>query len=234
MQKLFFELIQVSLGQLDCLERGLSPEEWEELLRLSLRHELTALTYDGVVRLFEYGLRAPQDISIDWMADSEVAQAGADDPEPVISNSLRRMLYIRWKDRNGTSIYQYKGADRQLMPQALIVMKLLQAFEDFHHGTLTLRSVVDCFYVLKGADHPLSNFSDGSSVSQMLQTFGIWRFSCSLMWVVNKVTALDSNKMACPPDGSGGSFLLEQLMTLDQRKPLLVRLQTRIKNFFKF
>lgn len=234
MQKLFFELIQVALGQLDCLERGPAPEEWEDMFHLSQRHGLTALTYDGVVRLFEYGLRAPQDVSIDWMAATETDAVAVTFEEPLLSNGLRRMLYIRWKDRCGTSLYRYKGADRQFTPETRIVMQLLQAFEDFHHGTLTLRTAVDMFQVLHNAEHPLSNFGDGSSVSQMLQTFGIWRFSCAMMWVVNKVTALDVNKMACPPDGSGGSFLLDQLMSVGEKRPLVDSLKTRIKIFLKF
>ena len=75
MNELFFELIQVSTGQLDCLNRGPSPEEWQQLYDLSKRHGLTALCYQGVVRLFEYGLRAPQDLSIDWMADAEAIKS---------------------------------------------------------------------------------------------------------------------------------------------------------------
>ena len=71
MKKLFFELMQVAVGQLDCLERGPSPEEWQELYSLARQQSVAAICYRSVVALFEFGLRAPQDLSLDWMAEAE-------------------------------------------------------------------------------------------------------------------------------------------------------------------
>ena len=76
MYKLFFELLQVAVGQLDCLSRGPSPEEWQELYNIARQQLLTGIGYRGVELLFEYGLRAPQDLSIDWMADAETIREG--------------------------------------------------------------------------------------------------------------------------------------------------------------
>ena len=92
MNELFFELIQVSTGQLDCLNRGPSPEEWQQLYEISKRHGLTALCYKGVVRLFEYGLRAPQDLSIDWMADAEESETTLPDAEHTKCLTHRRTI----------------------------------------------------------------------------------------------------------------------------------------------
>ena len=71
MEKLFFELMQVAVGQLDCLSRGPSPEEWAELYQMAKRQAVTGICYSGVEKLFEFGLRAPQDVSIDWMSKAE-------------------------------------------------------------------------------------------------------------------------------------------------------------------
>lgn len=71
MQELFFELLRVSIGQLDCLSRGPLAQEWQNIFHTAQRHGLTEVCYMGVERLFEYGLRVPQDLSIDWMADAE-------------------------------------------------------------------------------------------------------------------------------------------------------------------
>jgi hypothetical protein len=71
MKKLFFELMQVGMGQLDCLSRGPSPEEWRELYELSQREAVAGICYQGAVALFEFGLRAPQDLIIDLMAEAE-------------------------------------------------------------------------------------------------------------------------------------------------------------------
>ena len=71
MKKLFFELMQVGMGQLDCLGRGPTTEEWQGLYELSQREAVAGICYRGAVSLFEYGLRAPQDLIIDWMSESE-------------------------------------------------------------------------------------------------------------------------------------------------------------------
>ena len=71
MEKLFFELIRVSTGQLDCLSRGAEPEEWQELYQLAHQHQLTGVCYRGAQALFEFGLRVPHELIIDWMAEAE-------------------------------------------------------------------------------------------------------------------------------------------------------------------
>ena len=72
MQELFFELLRVAVGQMDCLSRGPSAQEWHDIYEMARHHGLIGVCYKGVERLFEYGLRAPQDLSIDWMADAEM------------------------------------------------------------------------------------------------------------------------------------------------------------------
>ena len=59
MEQLFYELIQVSLKQLDCLSRGPEPEEWEELHETARQQKMTGICYRGVQALFEFGLRSP-------------------------------------------------------------------------------------------------------------------------------------------------------------------------------
>jgi hypothetical protein len=234
MQKMFFELIQVSLGQLDCLDRGPSNEEWETLHEWSKKHGLTALCYQGVVKLFEFGLRAPQDLSIDWMAEAEEADMGGKEPQqiPAISHPLRRQLVERWLVRNGGSLTEQAGDQRQYVPSASIVLLMLQAFEDFHAGRLTLKPVVDCFTLLQEHGKSLGKFRDGSSVPQMLRTFGIWRFSQAMMWAAQQVCLLPADKMPVAPRMSAGHFLLDELT--GGKNPWKIRLKNRIRKFLMF
>ena len=95
MDELFFELMQVSTGKLDCLSRGPEPEEWKELYELSKRHQVAGLCYQGVERLFEFGLRAPQDVSIDWMADAEEEGASAEDHKGHMAIQDIYRLYLQ-------------------------------------------------------------------------------------------------------------------------------------------
>ena len=56
MKQLFYELIQVAIGQRECLERGPEPEEWQALHELAQRQCVAGICYKGVERLFEFGL----------------------------------------------------------------------------------------------------------------------------------------------------------------------------------
>ncbi|MBQ3700321.1 MAG: hypothetical protein II886_10500 [Prevotella sp.] len=232
MQKLFFQLIQVSIGQLDCLDRGPSPEEWQTLYDLSKKHGLLTICYDGVVRLFDFGLRAPQDLSIDWMAETETEQTETGLAIPQVTNPIRRMLVDRWVERNGSSLYDRNQQPQQLTPTAAIVVRLLQAFEDYHAGTLTLHTVVDCCLQLREMDAKKWPFRDGSTIKQMLQTFGIWRFAQAMMWVTGEVTRLDASKMVCKPSAAGGRFLLEEIMA--EQVPVVTRVKNRMLRFIKY
>lgn len=71
MRKLFFELMQVSLGQLDCVSRFPEPNEWQKFYELAKKQAVIGVCYHGVTKLFDYGLVAPQELSLDWMAEAE-------------------------------------------------------------------------------------------------------------------------------------------------------------------
>lgn len=235
MSELFFELIQVSTGQLDCLSRGPSPEEWQQLYDLSKRHGLTALCYQGVVRLFEYGLRAPQDLSIDWMADAEELEtepvAGALGV-PEISNPVRKMQVDRWANNNRDSFYIYVDKQKINTPSSAIILKLLENYEQYHQNKLTMQHVVACFEVLRRANGHFEPFADGTSVSKQMRMFGIWRFSRSMMWIVNHVLALDAKLLPCPPLEVGGRFVLQNMM--EEKAPWLERLKYAFWRYVKF
>ena len=71
MRKLFFELMQVSVGQLDCVSRFPEPNEWQKFYELAKKQAVIGVCYHGVTRLFDYGLVAPQELSLDWMSEAE-------------------------------------------------------------------------------------------------------------------------------------------------------------------
>ena len=230
-QKLFFQLIQVSLGQLDCLDRGPSPEEWQELFELSKSHQVAPVCYDGVVRLFDFGLRAPQDLSIDWMAETETDDGQQTFAVPEVSSKLRSTLRQRWTARNGSSLYR-RDDKTQFTPSAAVVMLLIQAFEDYHQGTLRLDAVVALSRLLLQAGGELPEFRDGSDVRQMLQTLGIWNFSRAMMWLSGEVAALNPKLMVGKPDASRGQFVLRQVW--GEKLGIADRMKYRLKKFLLF
>ena len=64
MRKLFFELMQVSVGQLDCVSRFPEPDEWRKFHELAVNQAVVGVCHHGVTKLFEYGLVAPQELSL--------------------------------------------------------------------------------------------------------------------------------------------------------------------------
>ena len=71
MRKLFFELMQVSVGQLDCVSRFPEPNEWQNFYELAKKQAVIGVCHHGVTKLFDYGLVAPQELSLDWMSEAE-------------------------------------------------------------------------------------------------------------------------------------------------------------------
>lgn len=71
MNNLFYELIQVSLGNLDTLSRTPLKEEWEELYRIAKKQAIVGICYAGVLKLKQ-------------MEDSSVTV------------NLDRRLFVRW------------------------------------------------------------------------------------------------------------------------------------------
>lgn len=119
MEKLFYELMQVAVGQLSCLSRGPEPEEWLELYQTAQRQNVTGVCYKGVERLFEFGLRAPQDVSIDWMSETEDIrmQNAVVDKRMVtlLKKLLERKIYTSVLLSQGVA--RYYGAELQELRQ---------------------------------------------------------------------------------------------------------------------
>ena len=57
MRKLFFEFPE--------------PNEWQKFYELAKKQAVIGVCYHGVTKLFDYGLVAPQELSLDWMAEAE-------------------------------------------------------------------------------------------------------------------------------------------------------------------
>ena len=92
MRKLFFELVQVSVGQLDGMSRFPEPDEWRKLFELSRRHAIAGICYHGITSLQEHGLVAPQELSRDWLKEVEQEQK-TDKTSRGITNAPLALIY---------------------------------------------------------------------------------------------------------------------------------------------
>lgn len=123
MQELFFELLRVAIGQLDCLSRGPSTQEWHDIYQTAQRHGLVGVCYKGVERLFDYGLRVPQDLSLDWMADAEALREEQElfdaRCEKLVKRLAERKLHAAVM--NGLGMRRYRDSELQHLLQALAI-----------------------------------------------------------------------------------------------------------------
>ena len=71
MQRLFIELLQVSLGNKEKLSRQPSTAEWKTILEESRRHAIIGLLMDGLERLTEEQ-RPPSDILLGWIGETHL------------------------------------------------------------------------------------------------------------------------------------------------------------------
>lgn len=70
MEKLFFELIRLSLGGGNSFSRKPTEREWRDVYLLAEKHALLGVCYHGLQRLEEKELWPPSDVVIQWMGVS--------------------------------------------------------------------------------------------------------------------------------------------------------------------
>lgn len=123
MQELFFELLRVAVGQMDCLSRGPSAQEWHEIYEMARHHGLIGVCYKGVERLFEFGLRVPQDLSIDWMADAEMIREEEEVYEQRCTKLVAKLSErkIRATILNGLGMRRLENAELQHLLRATAI-----------------------------------------------------------------------------------------------------------------
>ena len=120
MQELFFELLRVAVGQMDCLSRGPSSLEWNDIYQTAQQHGVAGVCYKGVEHLFEYGLRAPQDLSIDWMSDAEMLREEQEMYENRCEKLVKKLAErkLRASVMNGLGVRRYGDSELQHLLKA--------------------------------------------------------------------------------------------------------------------
>lgn len=68
---LFFELLQVALGEKTVLSRTPSAEEWLEMYSLATKQAVTGIAMSGLEKLSENGQKPPMEILYEWIGVTE-------------------------------------------------------------------------------------------------------------------------------------------------------------------
>lgn len=232
MEQLFLELLRVSIEKMDCVERGPSAEEWLQLYRMSQHHQMVSICYHGVERLFDYGLRGPQDMVLDWMSDAEnnsVNKSVVYSLMPIVAryDYQKKVIYQpetecspfknwrlrQWFQKNHSMI---PSPDDRLRPSTLpmsLFCLLLHAQQALLRGRLTLRPILDCYYLLHLAEGHFGAFLDGRSFKRQLSAWKLLDFAQGVMWIIQEVFELSQASMPCEPSEQEGRFILQEVMS---------------------
>ena len=201
MEKLFFELIQVAEGRLGCLERGPSPEEWQELYDIAQRQQVLGICFCGAERLFEYGLRGPQDLMLDWMAEKEVIKEKNEQ-----TKRLQRVMQFYPEH-----LQLLRQSDEEVLP-ATVVPKIEQIYELFLKGKLNMRLLMDYYFVLSNTGGKGERYRGGQWADEMMASLGVRRFARGLMWLMKDALGMEREKMPWEPMEKAGLFLKDEMM----------------------
>lgn len=204
MQKLFFELLRVALGQQDCVDRAPLTEEWPELYRMAKQHGIAGTCYQGVEKLFEFGLRGPQDLMLDWMEESEetfdadVIELYTPIPMKNPLKNGRWQKIVRDNEHLGTSATMH------------LLSLLIHIHEQFVYHRLPLLLLLDAYRLLRQIDGKFE--PDAAAFNKNLRKLGMLHFTQGVMWVLAEVMGLERRLMPCEPSEKKGRFMLSVIM----------------------
>ena len=194
---LFFELLQVSVGQLDCLTRGPEPDEWQKLYDISKLQHVEGISYHGVMKLFEFGLRAPQDISLDWMSEAEAIR---ETNEAAAKPSALALCY----DEELQDLRQRSDGDVPTVSK----LTIQYVYRQYLRHQFDMRLLLDYYHVLRQSKGKYETLKGGG----FLGSLGIRRFARGVMWVLQQTMNLDKQYMPFEPLEIEGRFLLSDVM----------------------
>ena len=213
MEKLFFELIQVAEGRLSCLERGPSPEEWQLLYDTAQRQKVSGICFYGAERLFEYGLRGPQDLMLDWMAEKEVIKEKNE-------QSKRLQRVVQYYPEH---LQLLRQSDDEVLP-AIAVPKIEQIYELFLQGKLDVRLLMDYYFVLCKAGGKGECYRGSRLLDAVMGSLGVRRFAGGLMWLMQEVLGMKQEDMPWKPMEKAGRFLKDEMMHQNSKTERFVQM----------
>ena len=194
---LFFELLQVSVGHEECLSRGPEPDEWQELYEISKHQHVEGISYQGVMKLFEFGLRAPQDVSLDWMSEAEAIRETnemAEKPSTLAHCYTEELRDLR------------KPLKEELPTVSKLTIQYL--YKQYLKHRLDMHLLLDYYFVLRKNCGKYETVKGGV----MFDAWGIRRFARGVMWMLQETLKLDKQYMPFEPLEIEGRFLINDLM----------------------
>ena len=74
MEDIFFELIQVALGNRECLSKAPNEQEWKELYALCQKQAVLGIAFHALDSLNKYGQKPPLAVLYEWIGDTQTIE----------------------------------------------------------------------------------------------------------------------------------------------------------------
>lgn len=87
------------------------------------------------------------------------------------------------------------------------VYSLVHLYHHLIEEGIGIRHTVDCYYILKALP-----VDERSHVLANLKSFGMYKVTAALMWVLKEVCGISSEYLLCEPDEKEGRFVLDEVM----------------------
>ncbi len=299
-EQLFFELIQVSLGQRKYLNRIPTEEEWQALFDMAWRQTMMGVLYHGLELLSAQRQKPPRKLLLKWYSASQkieqrsvVFDKRCKELQGMLSDSsirssilkgqglaqyygdLRSMrqssdidIYvdcgreraIEFAREHGENdiVWSYKHLDLNIWSDVKIEVHyhvcvlynpfrdrrlqswfsrnqemlfsrqsdivtpsapmnlfyvLLHMYNHFLSTGITMRHLVDYYYVVSSTDPTTVRYNDGESLEDVLRTYGLLRFAGGVLWALQETVGLEQTYMYCQPLEREGRLILDELLS---------------------
>lgn len=131
----------------------------------------------------------------------------------ILFNLNKNKQLQKWFKDNQESLFSKEG--ELIVPSVYtnLVYVLLHIYRHFLTEGVGLRQLMDYYFVLKKAKGSFEVYADGKTLVETLKSFGLFRFTQGLMWVLQEVFCLERNLMICDPIEKEGAFILSEVMS---------------------
>jgi hypothetical protein len=131
----------------------------------------------------------------------------------MCANVLRNRRLQKWLRRNHN--YFFLTTDELTRPTATMMafLMMLHLQQCFLYEGITMRQLLDYYYVLRKLEGRFKPFRDGVTISQLFKVFGLTKFAQGVMWVMQEAFGLSKDYMPCEISRSDGEYILDVIMS---------------------
>ena len=127
----------------------------------------------------------------------------------VLLNLWKNKRLQKWFKENEVLLYFHNTDLVTPTIEMNLFYILLHIYRHFFTEGVGLRQLIDYYFVLLAANGTLPQYVGGKSLEHVLKSFGMWRFTRGVMWIMQEIFALDRKYMYCEPLEKEGRFILD-------------------------